>query len=66
MLGDMQATSSALCTLSYTTPATAAAHASLASSVDNIIMGAVTFNELPPNVVEDGQNNGAISCAVAA
>jgi hypothetical protein len=65
MLGDMQAISSAACTLRYTTPATAAAHAALASNIDsNIIMGAVTFDELLPNVVEDGQNNAASTCAV--
>lgn len=65
MLGDMQAISSATCAFSYTTPATAEAHAALASSVENnIIMGAVTFEELLPNVVEDGQNNGVSTCAV--
>jgi len=61
-LGDLAATGPVTCTFSFTVPATP-----LPAGVNaRQIVGAVTYADLPENVVEDGMNNAATSCVAAA
>jgi hypothetical protein len=61
MLGDLAATGPVTCAFTYTVPATP-----LPASINaRQILGAITYAPLAANVVEDSQNNAAVTCAAS-